>query len=78
MQMAMIDVNFSSDCLKNPTSGYVFMQDVEVASSQNDNDIVFGHVFYEFTPDCDGRVLIDLATGNFVFSIGKELDLDLI
>ena len=77
LQMAMIDVDFSSECLRNPTNGYAFMQDVEVATSTNDNDIVFGHVFYEFTPDCDGRVLVDIATGNFLFSIGKELDLGL-
>jgi hypothetical protein len=77
MQMAMIDVDFSADCVQNPTNGYVFMQDVEVATSSNDDDIVFGHVFYEFTPDCDGRVLVDIATGNFIFAIGKELNLDL-
>ena len=77
LQMAMINTEFSSDCLKNPTSGYVFMQDVEVATSTNSSDIVFGHVFYEFTPDCDGRVLVDIATGNFIFAIGKELDLGL-
>ena len=77
LQMAMINVDFSSDCLKNPTSGYVFMQDVEVATSENNNDIVFGHVFYEFTPQCDGNVLVDVATGNFIFAIGKELDLEL-
>ncbi len=77
MQMAMIDVDFSADCTKNPTNGFVFMQDVEVATSTNDNDIVFGHVFYEFTPDCDGRVLVDLATGNFISSIGKEINLGL-
>ena len=77
LQMAMINTEFSSDCLKNPTSGYVFMQDVEVATSTNNSDIVFGHVFYEFTPDCDGRVLVDIATGNFIFAIGKELDLGL-
>ncbi|MCD4833396.1 MAG: hypothetical protein K8R31_06340 [Bacteroidales bacterium] len=77
LQMAMINTEFSSDCLKNPTSGYVFMQDVEVATSTNNSDIVFGHVFYEFTPDCDGRVLVDIATGNFIFAIGKEIDLGL-
>lgn len=77
LQMAMIDVDFSSDCLKNPTSGYAFMQDVEVASSSNDNDIVFGHVLYEFTPQCDGSALVDVATGNFIFAIGKEIDLNL-
>jgi len=77
LQMAMIDVDFSLDCIKNPTNGYVFMQDVEVATSNNDNDIVFGHVFYEFTPDCDGRVLVDIATGNYILSMGKELNLGL-
>lgn len=77
LQMAMIDVKFSADCTKNPTNGFVFMQDVEVATSSNDNDIVFGHVFYEFHPRCDGDILVDVATGNFIFAIGKELDLGL-
>ncbi len=77
LQMAMIDVEFSSDCVRNPTNGFVFMQDVEVASSSNSSDIVFGHVFYEFHPSCDGEILVDFATGNFLFAIGKELDLGL-
>lgn len=77
LQMAMIDVDFSSDCLKNPTEGFVFMQDVEVATSTNDNDIVFGHVFYDFHSSCDGKVEVEVATGNFVFAIGSELDLGL-
>jgi len=77
LQMAMVDVEFSSDCLKNPTSGYAFMQDVEVASSSNNSDIVFGHVFYEFHPHCDGDILVDIATGNFIFAIGKEINLGL-
>lgn len=78
LQMAMVGVDFSYDCLENPTSGYVFMQDIEVESSTNDADIVFGHVFYEFTPSCDGQILVDIATGNFIFAIGDRLDLDLI
>ena len=78
LQMAMVGVDFSYDCLANPTSGYVFMQDIEVESSTNDTDIVFGHVFYEFTPSCDGQILVDIATGNFIFAIGDRLDLDLI
>ncbi|MBU8893905.1 MAG: hypothetical protein KOO66_14080 [Bacteroidales bacterium] len=77
LQMAMIDVDFSSDCIKNPTGGHVFMQDVEVATSTNSSEIVFGHVFYEFHPNCDGEILVNIATGNFIFAIGKELDLGL-
>ncbi|HKL07629.1 MAG TPA: hypothetical protein VJ896_02570 [Bacteroidales bacterium] len=77
LQMAMIDTDFSVNCLKNPTHGHVFLQDVEVSSSVNNNSIVFGHVLYEFHPNCDGEILVNAATGNFVFAIGKELDLDL-
>ena len=77
LQMAMIDVDFSSECLKNPTNGYVFMQDVEIETSTNKNDIVFGHVFYEFHSNCNGDIKVDIATGNFIFAIGKELDLGL-
>lgn len=77
LQMAMADVKFSADCVKNPTDGFVFMQDVEVSTSSNNSDVVFGHVFYEFHPSCDGDILVDIATGNFIFAIGKELDLGL-
>lgn len=77
LQMAMIDTDFSAGCLKNPTNGHVFLQDVEVSSSTTDSDIVFGHVLYEFHPNCDGEILVNAATGNFVFAIGKELDLGL-
>lgn len=77
LQMAMIDTDFSVNCLKNPTHGHAFLQDVEVSSSSNDNDIVFGHVLYEFHPNCDGEILVNAATGNFVFAIGDELDLGL-
>ncbi len=77
LQMAMINVEFSSDCIRNPTNGFVFMQDIEVASSTNSSEIVFGHVFYEFHPSCDGEILVNVATGNFIFAIGKELDLGL-
>ncbi|MEE4196142.1 MAG: hypothetical protein V2I54_00730 [Bacteroidales bacterium] len=77
LQMAMIDTDFSSGCIKNPTHGHVFLQDVEVSSSTNTNDIVFGHVLYEFHPNCDGEILVNAATGNFVFAIGDELDLGL-
>jgi len=77
LQMAMIDTDFSVNCLKNPTHGHVFLQDVEVSSTANDNDIVFGHVLYEFHPNCDGEILVNAATGNFIFAIGEELDLGL-
>ncbi|MDY6800936.1 MAG: hypothetical protein SVU94_06905 [Bacteroidota bacterium] len=77
LQMAMIDTDFSVNCLKNPTHGHVFLQDVEVSSTANDNDIVFGHVLYEFHPNCDGEILVNAATGNFVFAISDELDLGL-
>jgi len=77
LQMAMIDTDFSVNCLKNPTHGHVFLQDVEVSSAVNDNDIVFGHVLYEFHPNCDGEILVNAATGNFIFAIGKELNLGL-
>lgn len=77
LQMAMVDVHFSADCIKNPSHGYAFMQDVEVSTSVNNNDIVFGHVLYEFHKNCDGDVVVDFATGNFLFAISKQIDLGL-
>ena len=77
MQMAIINMKFSSDCLQNPTNGYVFMQDVEVSSSPGNNDIVFGQIFYDFHSSCDGDIEVDLAIGSFLFATGKEFDLEL-
>jgi len=77
MQIAMLETEFSIDCLKNPTSGYAFMQDVEIESKKGTNS-VFGSVFYTFHSSCDGDVKLTVATGTFMTSIGKEIDLDLL
>ncbi len=75
MQLAMLDTHFSMDCLRNPTTGYAFMQDVDLATAER---FLFGSVFYTFHSECDGDVEVTVATGNFVTSIGKEIDLGLI
>jgi hypothetical protein len=77
MQIAMIGTKYSLSCLKNPTDGYAFMQDVEV-DSKSAYKTNFGHVFFTFHSRCDGDVEVTVATGNFVTAIGKELDLGLI
>ncbi|OFX89136.1 MAG: hypothetical protein A2W99_01930 [Bacteroidetes bacterium GWF2_33_16] len=77
MQIAMINTEYSLNCLKNPTQGYAFMQDVELESKSKGNT-VFGSVFYTFHSRCDGDVEVTVATGNFITSIGKEINLELL
>jgi len=75
VQLAMINTHFSMDCLRNPTTGYAFMQDVDLETEER---FIFGSVFFTFHSGCDGDVEVTVATGNFVTSIGKEIDLELI
>lgn len=75
MQLAMINTHFSLNCLKNPTTGYAFMQDVDLEAEER---LIFGSVFFTYHSGCDGDVEVTVATGNFVTSIGKEIDLGLI
>ena len=76
-QMAMIEARLSSDCFLNPGSGFAILREIDVSTSGNSglNDLVLGAVFFTFHDLCNGKVLIPVATGNFITSSGKEFDL---
>jgi hypothetical protein len=74
VQMAIILMNFSPQCSKNPHSGYVVMQNVEVSQK---SETIVGQAFFDFLPDCDGKIKLVAGTGSFIGTSGKKIRLGL-
>lgn len=69
---AMLDTKFSyDDCKLNPLSGIGFIQNLKAAGSSVD----LGNVTLEFHNTCDGRAAVKVATGKYVASNGKNINL---
>lgn len=74
VQMAILNTVLSPTCSKNPGEGWVVMQNVEVSEK---SEMVVGQAFFDFIPDCDGKIKLLLGTGSFIGSSGKKIGLGL-
>jgi hypothetical protein len=69
---AMIDTEFSfADCEVNPTDGTAFIQNIKAGST-----IDLGNITFNFHGDCDGQADVIVATGKYVGSNGKSINLN--
>jgi hypothetical protein len=72
---ALLNTKFQySNCKFNPSSGVGFIQN---AGANDRGDTDFGHVFLDFHNSCDGRAHVKVATGKYLLSLDKNLDLNL-
>jgi hypothetical protein len=80
MQLAMIGTLMQPDCLLSPVEGFAVLRQIGVKTGEGESlqDLVLGTVIYNFTSSCTGSAEIRLATGNFVASTGKNVDLGLL
>jgi hypothetical protein len=80
LQLAMIGTLLGPECIATPTGGFAVLHEigVETGSESLVTDLVLGTVFYNFKEDCTGRVLVPLATGNYITSTGKTVRMDLL
>jgi hypothetical protein len=70
---AMIETKFSyADCSSNPTNGIAFIQNLKASGSSID----LGNLTLDFHSACDGRASVTVATGKYVTSNGKNINLD--
>jgi hypothetical protein len=63
-----------SNCELNPTSGVGFIQNIKTDTS---GDLDLGHAFLDFHNKCDGKAHVKVATGKYIFSIDKDIPLNL-
>ena len=70
---AMIETKFSyASCAQNPLDGTAFIQNIKAAGSSVD----LGNITVNFHNACDGKAQILLATGKYLTSTGKNIELD--
>ena len=68
---ALINTRFEySDCSLNPTNGVAFIQNIKAGSS-----IDLGNITMEFRDNCDGKAHVKLATGKYVSTNGRDVNL---
>jgi hypothetical protein len=79
IQLSMLETTMSPGCNLAPGHGYGMLQEISVeqSSGETPEDLVIGSLIYEFMPGCTGRFSILLATGNFITSTGKMVELNL-
>jgi len=61
-----------SECSRNPTSGVGFIQNLKVGSERD-----LGHIFLSFPDRCDGTAFVEFASGKYVTSYHRDVDLEL-
>jgi hypothetical protein len=80
IQLAMIGTLMRPDCILAPVEGFAVLRQIGVNTGPEESleDLVLGTVLYRFNASCTGKVDIQLATGNFISSTGKKIDLELL
>lgn len=72
MYHAMIDAIFiHSTCDMNPISGVGFIQNFKVGT-----EVDLGHIFLNFHESCDGKAYVEFATGKYLLSFHKDVNLN--
>ena len=69
---AMIEAKFIySTCDLNPISGVGFIQNLVVGAETD-----LGHIFLNFHDRCDGKAYVEFATGKYLLSFHKDVNLN--
>lgn len=64
-------------CDLNPVSGYGILREIDISNGTTGNLPKLGTAVLLFNETCDGKVKVPFATGNYIGSSGKRLDLGL-
>ncbi len=69
---AMINTEFSfAGCEVNPTDGTAFIQNIKAGST-----VDLGNITFNFHSNCDGKADVIVATGKYIGSNGKSINLN--
>jgi len=80
IQLAMIGTRLGPECILAPVEGFALLREIGIHTGTENSleDLVLGTVFFQFNAFCSSKVDIPLATGNFITSTGKKIELDLL
>ena len=68
-QLGLVDVEMDATCTQNPLDGLAVIQAVDT------REYVFGQAVLRFDRVCDGRAKVVIANGNYIGTIGDNIDL---
>ena len=68
-QLGLVGVEMGATCLQNPLGGLAVIQAVD------SREQVFGQAVLRFDQICDGRAKVVIANGNYIGTIGDNIDL---
>ena len=74
-QLGLAGIRVTSSCFRNPLGGFGLIQELGVDTG-DDIPLAATALLY-FEGECNGRIHVSLATGNFIASIGSTLEFDL-
>jgi hypothetical protein len=73
-QLGLAGVHVSPDCSRNPLAGFAVVQEVGIGG---ESVPLAAQAVLAFENECDARVQVIVATGNFIANNFSELDFDL-
>lgn len=73
-QLGLAGVHVSPDCSSNPLAGFAVIQEIGVGGESTP---VVAQAVLAFENECDARIQVIVATGNFIATNFSELDFDL-
>jgi hypothetical protein len=68
-QLGLVGVEMNATCTQNPLDGLAIIQAVDT------REFIFGQAVLEFNRVCDGRARVLVANGNYIGTIGDNIDL---
>jgi hypothetical protein len=68
-QLGLVAVEMDATCTRNPLDGLAIIQAVDT------RQFIFGQAVLEFDRVCDGRAKVLVANGNYIGTIGDDIDL---
>ena len=74
-QLGLAGIRVDSSCSRNPLGGFSLVQELGVDTG-DDIPLAASALLY-FNGNCNGRIQVTVATGNFIASIGSTLDFNL-
>lgn len=77
IQMAMWEAEMHPGCPLNPYEGYAIVRNVSVTGGTPDDPLELGSALFTFDDVCTGNAKVEVATGNYIGSIGRTLPLNI-
>lgn len=75
LQVAALNLQLKPDCITNPVGGDILINNA--GTNTNSSSVTVGMAQLQFEGNCNAKIRVNIATGSYLASFGKNLDFDL-